>query len=167
MPIGRDALGLARLLALLVPAAALAGAYGSEYIGRLAPCEMCYWQRYAHFTGLAFALLAFGFGGRMPDRGRSLVWLAALGIAASGAIGFFHAGVELDYWEGFTQCTATVSGGSPEDLLRRILEAPMVRCDDIQWSWLGISMAGWNAILSLGSALVILWLSLKRPKSFA
>ena len=56
---------------------------------------------------------------------------------------------------------------SPEELLRRILEAPMVRCDDVQWSFLGISMAGWNAILSLGSALVILWLSLKRPKAVA
>jgi disulfide bond formation protein DsbB len=167
MAIGRDALGLARLLALLVPAGALAGAYGSQYIGGLAPCEMCYWQRYAHFVGLAFALLAFAMAGRLPDRGRSLVWLAALGIAASGAIGFFHAGVELQYWKGFTQCTLTVSGGSPEDLLRRILEAPMVRCDDVQWSFLGISMAGWNAILSLGSALVILWLSLKRPRAIA
>ncbi len=161
---GSDPLGQAKWLALLVPAGLLAGAYGSEQFGGLAPCEMCYWQRYAHFFGLAFAVLALLLGRRMPDRGRSLVWLAALGIAASGAIGVFHAGVELDYWEGFTQCTATVSGGSSADLLRRILQAPMVRCDQVQWAFLGISMAGWNAILSLGSALVILWLSLKRPK---
>lgn len=167
MTAGPDGLGLAKLLALLVPAGLLAGAYGSQHIGGLAPCEMCYWQRYAHFVGLAFALLALLLGGRMADRGRSLVLLAALGIAGSGAIGVFHAGVELDYWEGFTQCTMMVGGGSSEDLLRRILEAPMVRCDQVQWSLFGISMAGWNAILSLGSALVILWLSLRRAKASA
>jgi len=156
-------LGLAKLLALLVPATLLAGAWGSQYIGGLAPCEMCYWQRYAHIAALAFAAAA-AFAGRMPDRGRSFVWLAALAILVSGAIGLFHAGVELDYWEGFTQCTSLVDGASG-DLLAEIMAAPIVRCDEVQWSFLGISMAGWNAILSLSSALVILWLSLTRPRT--
>ena len=162
---GLNALGLARLLSLLVPAGLLASAYGSQYLGGLAPCEMCYWQRYAHFAGLGFALAAVALSGRLPDRGRSLVWLAALGIAASGAIGVYHAGVEAGYFEGFTQCTSQISGGSTADVLKQILSAPVIRCDQIQWSFLGISMAGWNAILSLGSALVILWLSLKRPRA--
>ena len=159
----RHPLRLAKVLALLAPAALLAGAYGSQYWGGLAPCEMCWWQRYAHMTGLAFAIAAL-LAGRMPDRGRSFVWLAALGILASGAIGAFHAGVELDYWEGFTQCTA-LAGGSGEDYFKSIMAAPVIRCDDVQWSFLGISMAGWNAILSLASALMILWLSLKRPRA--
>jgi disulfide bond formation protein DsbB len=160
----RPSLGLAKALALLVPAGLLAGAYGSQYIGGLAPCEMCYWQRYAHMAGLAFAILAL-LGGRLPDNGRSFVWLAALGIFASGAIGFYHAGVELDYFAGFTQCTAQSAGGSTDDLLKAIFDAPIVRCDEVQWSLLGISMAGWNAILSLSAALTILWLSLRRPRS--
>jgi len=159
----RDPLGLAKALALLVPAALLAGAFGSEVWGGLYPCEMCWWQRYAHIAALAFAAVALG-GGRMPDRGRSLVWLAALAIFASGAIGFYHAGVELGYFEGFSQCTTTSAGRSAEDLLKSVFDAPLVRCDEVQWSLFGISMAGWNAILSLGSALVILWLSLKRPR---
>jgi disulfide bond formation protein DsbB len=154
-------LGLAKLLALLLPAALLAGAYGSEYFGGLFPCEMCWWQRYAHFVALAFALAAYA-GGRLPDRGRSLVWLAALGILASGAIGVYHAGVEAGVFEGFTQCTSTISGGSTDDLLKAILAAPVIRCDQIQWAFLGISMAGWNAILSVSGALLVLWLSLKR-----
>lgn len=159
---GAGSLGLAKLIALLVPAALLAGAYGSQYIGGLAPCEMCYWQRYAHFTGLTFAIVAVA-AGRMPDRGRSFVWLAALGILASGAIGFYHAGVEAKIFEGFTQCTSMIgTGQSGDELLKTILAAPVVRCDQIQWSFLGISMAGWNAILSLSAALLILWLSLKR-----
>ncbi len=159
---GAARLGLAKALAVLVPAGLLAGAYGSQYIGGLAPCEMCYWQRYAHWAGLAFALAAVA-GGAMPDRGRSFVWLAALGILASGAIGFYHAGVELNYFEGFTQCTAVVGGGSSEDVFKSIMAAPIVRCDQVQWSFLGISMAGWNAILSFAGALTVLWLSLKRP----
>lgn len=165
MAVSSNALGLAKLLSLLVPAGLLAGAYGSQYIGGLAPCEMCYWQRYAHFAGLAFALAAIAAGARLPDRGRSFVWLAALGIAASGAIGVYHAGVEAGYFEGFTQCTSQIGGGSTADVLKQILSAPVIRCDQIQWSLLGISMAGWNAILSLGSALMILWLSLKRPRT--
>ena len=155
----------ARLLAALVPAALLAGAYGSQHLGGLSPCEMCYWQRYAHFAALAFALGSFALT-RLPDRGRSLVWLAAIAILASGAIGGYHAGVEADIFEGFTQCTSTTAGRSGADLLNDIFNAPMIRCDEVQWRdpVIGVSMAGWNAILSIGFALVILWLSLKRPR---
>jgi disulfide bond formation protein DsbB len=160
------ALDKAKALAVLVPAALLAGAWGSELWGGLYPCEMCWWQRYAHIAGLAFALLALLFARRMPDRGRSFVWLAALGIAASGLIGAYHAGVEAKIFEGFTTCTSTAVG-SGEDLLRSIMDAPLVRCDQIQFEFLGISMAGWNAIISLLFALVILWLSLRRPRPAA
>src|SRR5690349_3734013 len=151
----------ARALALLVPAALLAAAFGSEYLGGLYPCEMCWWQRWAHFGALAFALLSFA---PMADKGRSMVWLAALAILTSGAIGAYHAGVEAKIFEGFTQCTASGGGGTAEEMLDRILSGPLVRCDDIQWSFLGISMAGWNAIVSIGFASLILWLSIKRPR---
>ena len=157
----------ARAVAIGVPAALLAGAYGSEIFGGLHPCEMCWWQRYAHFAGLGFALLSLLLG-NAPDRGRSFVWLAALAILASGGIGAYHAGVELDIFEGFTTCTSTGGAGlSTEELLKQVMAAPIVRCDDIQFSFLGISMAGWNAILSILAALSILWLSLRRPRARA
>ena len=161
---GWTPLSLAKLLALLVPAGLLGGAYFFQYGMGLPPCEMCYWQRWAHMAGLAFAAAAL-LAGRMPDRGRSFVWLAALGILASGAIGFYHAGVELDYFEGLTQCTARGSTATGAELLREILAAPLIRCDEVQWSLFGISMAGWNAILSFAGALTVLWLSLKRPRT--
>jgi disulfide bond formation protein DsbB len=157
----------AKAIAILVPAALLAGAWGSEIWGGLYPCEMCWWQRYGHLAALAFALLAVLLGRRMPDRGRSLVWLAALGMLASGLIGAYHAGVEAKVFEGFTQCTSTASGGSTEDLLKQIMDAPLTRCDQVQFEFLGISMAGWNAIISLVFASVILWLSLRRPRKAA
>lgn len=163
---GFDALAAARLIALALPAALLAGAYGSQHLGGLAPCEMCYWQRYAHWAGLALAIGALLLA-RLPDRGRSFVWLAALAILVSGGIGVYHAGVEAGIFPGATQCTTLATGASAEDLLKSVMAAPMVRCDEVQFEFLGVSMAGWNAILSIGGALAILWLSLKRPRDLA
>ena len=157
------ALAKAKALALIVPLALLGGAYGFQYVwAHLLPCEMCWWQRYAHFAALPFAVAALLAGARL-NGGRIFVWLAALAIFVSGAIGFWHAGVELKLLPGLTQCTAALSG-SANDMLNDVFSRPLVRCDDVQWSWLGISLAGWNAILSLTGALVILWLSLKRPR---
>lgn len=155
----------AKALALAVPAALLAGAYGSQIWGGLFPCEMCWWQRYAHFAAVLAAILAYALRG-FPDRGRSFVWLAALAILISGAIGFYHAGVEMKVFTGFTKCTATAHG-SPDEMFRQIMDAPIIRCDQVQWSLFGISMAGWNFLVSTGSAILILWLSLKRPRGAA
>jgi disulfide bond formation protein DsbB len=151
---------LARLIALLLPLVLLGGALGSQYIGGLYPCEMCYWQRWPHGAAIVLAALAFT-GPASSSRSLNLTLLAALAIAISGAIGAYHAGVEAQIFEGFTTCTALSSGGSPADLLKQITQAPLVRCDQVQWSLLGISMAGWNAIISLGGAATILLLTLR------
>ena len=149
----------ARALALLVPAALLAGAWGFQLIGHLYPCEMCHWQRWPHYAALPLALLAFVPG--LPQR--PLVVLAAIAIAVSGAIGVAHAGVEYHWWQGFTPCTSTFSSGG--DTLSAIMNAPVVRCDAPQWTFAGISLAGFNAIVSLGGALVILVLLSRRSRA--
>ena len=136
----------ARLIALLLPAALLGGALFSQYVGGLYPCEMCYWQRWPHAAAILLALGAFV----RPAQARPLVMLAAIAIAISGAIGAYHAGVELGYCEGITTCTATGAAS-----LQDILNVPLIRCDQVQWELLGVSMAGWNAILSLGGAAMI------------
>src|SRR6476659_5605489 len=150
----------ARLIALLLPVALLGGALGSQYLGGLHPCEMCYWQRWPHAAAIAIAALAFAAPAE-SGRSRSLTLLAALAIAISGAIGVYHAGVEAKIFEGFTQCTALPRATSTADLLKQITHAPLVRCDQVQFRFLGISMAGWNAILSLGGAATILLLLLR------
>ena len=151
---------IARWIALLLPAALLGGALGSEYLGGLAPCEMCYWQRWPHGAAILLAALAFT-APPSAERSRMLTLLAAAAIAISGAIGVYHAGVELGIFEGLTTCTATATGATTADLLNAIMTAPIVRCDQVQFAFLGISMAGWNAILSLGGAGLIAWLTLK------
>jgi len=150
---GLDKAEAARLLALVIPAALLGGALAFQYIGGLHPCEMCYWQRWPHGAAILFALLAFT-SPAANSRSRNFTLLAALAIAISGIIGVYHAGVESGVFEGFTTCTNTAATS-----LQDILNTPLVRCDQVQWSLFGISMAGWNAILSLGGAAVILILS--------
>ena len=154
-----QALGRARLLALAVPAALLGGAYVSQYGFGLYPCEMCWWQRYAHFAALALAVLAFAM---RPKRWP--IALAALAILLAGLIGLFHAGVEYKWWAGFTRCTSLVATGG--DPLADIMSAPMIRCDEAQWSLFGISLAGFNFLFSSLGALTVFAL-LRRSRDIA
>ena len=142
-------LKLAQRLALGVPALLLAGAYVSEYGFGLFPCELCWWQRYAHFAAVALALVS-----TVAPPKRLWIVLAGLGVLASGLLGGFHAGVEYGWWEGFTTCTSNVQD-SGADPLEAIMNAPLIRCDVAQWTLAGISLAGFNAIISVIFAVAI------------
>jgi disulfide bond formation protein DsbB len=112
---------------------------------------MCLWQRWPHLAAIGFGLLALAAAGSARPL---LIGLAALAIGISGAIGGFHAGVEYGWWEGLTACsTALPTGGDP---LEAIMNAPITRCDVAPWGLLGISLAGYNFLLSMGSAALIL-----------
>jgi disulfide bond formation protein DsbB len=143
-----NALARANAIAFLVPAGLMAGALGSQHIGGLYPCEMCHWQRWPHYAAIAMALLAFA----RPALRQPLVILAALAILVSGAIGAFHAGVEYHWWQGITACSQTAAGSTMSD----ILKAPIVRCDQPQWTLAGVSLAGFNAIFSILGGLAAL-----------
>ena len=141
----------ANLLAFALPAALMAGALGSQYIGGLYPCEMCHWQRWPHEAAIALAILAFFL---RPPAKPALVALAAIAILISGGMGVFHAGVEYGWWPGLTTCTATPGASSLKD----ILSAPLIRCDVPQWTFHGISLAGFNALFSIAGGVAILTL---------
>ena len=147
-------LSLARLVAILTPSALLGGALISQYVGGLYPCEMCMWQRWPHLVAIFFALDAIALRSR-PGLSALFTGLAALAVAVSGAIGVFHAGVEYGWWEGLTACSTTATGATTQDMLASIMAAPITRCDVAPWSLFGISLAGYNAIISLGAAAVI------------
>ncbi|WP_419827530.1 disulfide bond formation protein B [Sphingomonas sp.] len=155
-------LSRARLLAVMVPTLLLGGALVSQYGFGLVPCEMCLWQRWPHLAAILLALAAITLRGH-PPRSRSLTMLAAVAILLSGAIGVFHAGVEYHWWQGLTRCATPAMAGSAHDMMAQIMTAPLVRCDQAQWRLWGVSLAGWNAILSLGFGGVILWLTAKHP----
>jgi disulfide bond formation protein DsbB len=149
-----------RMFAFLLPAALLAGAYGSQYLGGLYPCEMCWWQRYPHMAAVPIALLAFVIDNKGVQR--VLVALAAFAILTSGLIGGYHAGVEYGWWQGLTTCTSPIVAGG--DILKSIMEAPLVRCDVAQWTLFGISLAGYNFLLSFGGGVAILVGLWRNPK---
>lgn len=142
-------------LATIGSAAILGGAYAFQHLGGFPPCKMCLWQRWPHAMAILIGLV-IAFTGKVK-----LAWAAALASLCTALIGMYHVGVEQGWWEGPSTCTASgVSGLSSEELMEQILSAPLVRCDDIAWQLAGISMAGWNAILSL--CLVVLWVNAAR-----
>lgn len=149
----------APLFALAIPLLLYGGALVSQYGFGLHPCEMCYWQRWPHQAAIVLAALALLLRGNARAM-RLLTALAAIAIAVSGAIGIFHAGVEYGFWEGLTSCSTGATGPVS---LESIMNAPLIRCDQTQWDLFGISLAGFNAIFSLGGAALVLTLLRRRP----
>ena len=140
------------LLATLGSGALLLGAFAFQYIGGLAPCTLCLWQRWPHGAAILIGGLALVMGGRL------LPVFGAMAAATTAGIAAFHVGVEQKWWEGLTSCTAgSIEGISTADLLNPdVIVAAPVRCDAIAWAMMGVSMAGWNMILS--AVLVSIWL---------
>ncbi len=140
------------LIASAGSAALLLGALGFQYLGELPPCKLCYWQRYPHAAAVVLGALALALPGPL--------WplLGALAALATAGVGLFHVGVERGWWDGPASCSAgSIEGLSTDQLMDQIMSAPLVRCDEIAWQMAGLSMAGWNAVLSLG--LAALWVA--------
>jgi len=134
-----------------VSLALIAGALLFQYVGHYPPCEMCHWQRWPH---IASAVIGLGGGllltaGALPARlGSAIAVLAVLAVAVAGGLGVFHAGVEWHFWPGPAACTTGFHfTGGPIDW-----NAPVPHCDIAAWRLFGVSLAGYNAILSLGAA---------------
>lgn len=142
-------------MAALGSAAVLLTAFAFQHLGGLAPCKLCIWQRYPHAAAAAIGVIAFFIP--LP----ALLWLGALAAAATAGVGVYHAGVEQGWWEGPSTCTSSPIGGlTPDQLMNQIMSAPLVRCDDIPWELFGLSMAGWNAVVS--AILALLWVAAAR-----
>lgn len=167
----RNPLLIGALGSFLLPLCLVTAAFGSELAG-LEACEMCWWQRWAHIYAMAPGCAAILFQTRLmrnhlPERAdnaaRTWLRVAALLILSSGLIGAYHAGVEYGWWEGHTACT---SGGlafnSLEDMAKRMAGETIVPCGIPQWTLFGISLAGYNAIISISGAVLVFLLS-RRP----
>src|SRR5882672_2936491 len=143
------------LLAALGSGALLGSAYYFQYVMGMPPCDLCYLQRWPHMVAIAAglaALAAFAW----PRLALVLVLTAITALLVTAAIGVFHVGVEYHWWEGPQACSGNVPRGlSPEQLKKYLFGAKMVRCDETAWAMWGISMAGWNAILSAGLAFAL------------
>ena len=128
----------------------LGGAFAFEHIGGMPPCKLCVWQRWAHFGAIAAGLAAIAFG-----RTRVFAVLGGLAVLLGAGVAGYHAGVEQQWWTGPETCAALPPATmSAEERLDELLQTPVIRCDDIPWSLAGVSMAGWNGLISL----VLAWI---------
>ncbi|GLQ34028.1 dihydroneopterin aldolase [Amylibacter marinus] len=145
-------------LATLGSIALLGGAYAFQHIGGLAPCKMCLWQRWPHAAAIGIGIVALAL------RETGLALLGAIAALATAAVGLYHAGVEQKWWQGPNTCTSSSNDGlTTSELFDKIMAAPITRCDEIAWDFLGLSMAGWNGVLSAALAGIWLLAFLKRP----
>jgi len=149
--------------ALALSSGLLIGAWVFQYGFGYAPCTMCYWQRHAHKIVMGLAVLALVLRAAKYEKfDAALIWLIALALLGSAALAFFHVGVEYKWWEGPKTCSGGAAGLKlpeidPNDPLA-IFDKPISgpSCSDAVWHFIGLSMAAWNAILSLSGAIYVI-----------
>lgn len=167
-PLG--AVGLVLVASVLILGAALY----SQYVVGLRPCVLCVYQRVPYVLVIAVCGLALAASLLGKEDGVSPVWMkavlavCAVAFLAGAGVAAFHVGVEQGWWVGTTSCGgADMSGATLEELRAHILNAPIVRCDETAWSLFGISMAGYNFLVSLVLAGSCLRLSRARNGAWA
>jgi disulfide bond formation protein DsbB len=151
---------MAALAVAVIAAATLAGAWFFQLVLGIVPCPLCLEQRYAYYLAVPLGLLIAAAAMRRAPRAVLLAGLAVLTLAAlaNAVLGTYHAGVEWSFWKGPTNCSGPVGNlGSAGDLLQRLDTVKVVRCDEVQWRFLGLSLAGYNVLISLLMAAIALW----------
>jgi disulfide bond formation protein DsbB len=151
---------LAALAITVVAASTLAGAWFFQLVLDIRPCPLCLEQRYAYYLAFPLGVLtAFAAARRAPRHGLMTAFAVLLIAAlASAYLGGFHAGVEWKFWPGPSDCSGPlVDLGSAGNLLQRLETEKVIRCDEVQWRFLGLSLAGYNVLISLAMAAIALW----------
>jgi disulfide bond formation protein DsbB len=133
----------------LITAATIAGAFVFQALG-YAPCELCLKERIPYYAGMAVALLAAILAARGSFRLTQAAFVVLILIfAASAAFGVYHAGVEWGFWPGPSSCTGSIGkAASMQEFLHQLNTVKVVRCDAVAIRILGLSLAGWNAVIS-------------------
>jgi disulfide bond formation protein DsbB len=150
----------ASLAITAIAAATLAGAWFFQLLLDIRPCPLCLEQRYAYYLAVPLgALLAWGALRRAPSwvlmAGLALLALAAL---YNAGLGGYHAGVEWGFWQGPTECSGPVLDlGKAGSLFDNLDKVKVIRCDEVQWRFLGLSLAGYNVLISLAMAALAAW----------
>ena len=141
------------LLILAGSSLALLGAFFFEFLGELKPCSLCLYQRVPHALAIILCMVALVFYSNRNIIG-PVFGILTLTILSGVAIAGFHVGVEQKFWVGTPECGGKLEGASIEAIRMKLLQEPIVRCDEVSWSVFGISMAGYNLLLSVILAVV-------------
>jgi disulfide bond formation protein DsbB len=150
----------AALAIAIIAAATLAGAWFFQLVLDIRPCPLCLEQRYAYYLAIPLGALTALAAARGAPRAVLYAGLAILAAAALGNawLGAYHAGVEWGLWQGPTDCSGPIGNlGSASNLLERLDTVKVIRCDEVQWRFLGLSLAGYNVLISLSMAALAAW----------
>ncbi|MEY9364003.1 disulfide bond formation protein DsbB [Bradyrhizobium yuanmingense] len=150
----------AAALVTLIGAATIAGAWFFQLVLEILPCPLCLEQRYAYYLAIPLGVLTALAARSGAPRPLLLAGLAILALAtlANAGLGAYHSGVEWGFWKGPTDCSGPVVNlGSAADLLSKLDTVKVVRCDEVQWRFLGLSLAGYNVLISLVMAAIAAW----------
>ena len=138
----------ALILSALASFGLLAAAFWFEIIVGLPPCNLCIWQRWPHAIIIAIAGI-----GLVAIKQNWMLLLIVLSAIITALFGLYHSGVEQGWWSGPSGCSNQLNSDTDiSSLTTSLLEMPVVKCDEIAWSLMGISMAGWNSIASFAIA---------------
>ena len=142
------------LFLLAASAGSLLAAFFFQYVVGLQPCILCIWQRWPYAVVIALTILVLTVASRASKLQAVLLALCGVALLFGGGVAVFHVGVEQHWWTGTPGCGVTATANSIEALRAQIMAAPVVRCDQVAWSLFGISMAGYNILISLALAAV-------------
>ncbi|WP_027573315.1 disulfide bond formation protein B [Bradyrhizobium sp. WSM1743] len=148
------------VLVTLIATVTIAGAWFFQLVLEILPCPLCLEQRYAYYLAIPLGALTAIAARSGAPRPLLLAGLAILVLAtlANAGLGAYHSGVEWGFWKGPTDCSGPVVNlGSAADLLSKLDTVKVVRCDEVQWRFLGLSLAGYNVLISLLMAAIAAW----------
>ena len=151
---------VAAVAVAIVAVVTIAGAWFFQLVLDIRPCPLCLEQRYAYYLSIPLAALVAMAAGRGAPRGVLVVGLAILALAslANAVLGGYHAGVEWKFWQGPTDCSGPVVDlGNAGSLFERLDTVKVIRCDEVQWRFLGLTLAGYNVLISLMMAAIAAW----------
>lgn len=154
MPGGDAPVRRASLAIFALSALAILGAFGFEHLGGLRPCPLCLDQRLAYYAAMPASLLALAFARSRNALARVLLALCAAAFVINTGLGVYHAGIEWGWWPGPANCAGQAPlAADPAALVERLKQIRVVRCDEAPFRFLGLSLAGYSALLSAALAL--------------
>ena len=137
----------------------LVGAWFFQLVLDIRPCPLCLEQRYAYYLAIPLAALIALGAARNVSRPLLIAGLGALAVIwfANAGLGAYHAGVEWGFWQGPTDCSGPITDLGGGSLLDSLNKVKVIRCDEVQWRFLGLSLAGYNTLISFALAVLALW----------
>ena len=140
-------------ISFLISSLMLLSAFYLEYFHNAFPCDLCITQRWFHALIISYSLIAIFisksrfFTNKLILIGLSITWIA------SSVAGLYHFGIEMNFWKGPDECSSAIDFS--KDTLTYLLNKSPIKCDEIMFKILGLSLAGWNALLSFLMSLTI------------